>query len=136
MPRAQLPLTDLSASDCWKLLARHRPALGRVAFTIDEHPVIYPMNYAVADETLYLRTEPDSGIAAVSAAQLVAFEVDDVDDDWEAGWSVLVQGRLEEVTDPQELDRHRELRLRSWAPGVRLHLVRLDPERISGREIG
>lgn len=136
MPRAQLPLTDLPADACWSLLARHHPALGRVAFTIDDRPVIYPMNYAVADETLYLRTEPDSGIAAVHTGQLVAFEVDDVDEDWEEGWSVLVQGRLQEVTDPQELEQHRELRLRSWAPGVRLHLLRLDAEHISGREIG
>ncbi len=128
-------LTALSDDDCWNLVAAHRPALCRIAFTDGGSSVIYPMNYAVADRTLYLRTDPASRLTTAVQSQDVAFEVDDVDAAWERGWSVLAQGRLREVTDPDELERHRELRFRSWAPGQRLHLLRLDVTRISGRRI-
>lgn len=136
MPDTPVTLTDLSEDECWRLVAAHRPALGRVAFTDGGRSVIYPMNYAVADRTLYLRTDPASRLTTAVSSQDVAFEVDDVDTAWERGWSVLAQGRLHEVVDAEELERHRALRFRSWAPGERLHLLRLDVSSISGRRIG
>lgn len=135
MPETPVTLTELSDDECWRLVAAHRPALCRIAFTDGGHSVIYPMNYAVADRTVYLRTDPTSKLTTAVSSQHVAFEVDDVDSAWERGWSVLAQGRLSEVVDADELERHRELRFRSWAPGERLHLLRLDVSRISGRRI-
>jgi nitroimidazol reductase NimA-like FMN-containing flavoprotein (pyridoxamine 5'-phosphate oxidase superfamily) len=135
MTKAHVELTQLSEDECWGLVVAHRPALARIAFTDGGSSVIYPMNYAVADRTLYLRTESDSRLTTAVQSQDVAFEVDDVDGDWERGWSVLAQGRLHEVDAPDELERRRELRLRTWAPGERLHLLRLDVSRISGRRI-
>lgn len=128
-------LTDLSSDECWALVTAHRPALGRVAFTDGEHLVVYPMNYAVTGRTVYLRTDPSSTLTTAAGDQEVAFEVDDVDDEWERGWSVLMQGTLHEVVDDAELERNRELHLRTWAPGDRLHLLRLDVEHVSGRRI-
>lgn len=135
MSRPHVLLNELSADECWALVAAHRPALGRVAFTDRGRVVVYPMNYAVTDRTVYLRTDPSSRLTTVAEARDVAFEVDEVDDAWERGWSVLAQGRLHEVVDDAELERNRELHLRSWAPGDRLHLMRLDVEHISGRRI-
>lgn len=135
MTRTPVELTQLSEDECWGLVVGHQPALGRIAFTDGGSSVIYPMNYAVADRTLYLRTESDSRLTTAVQSQDVAFEVDDVDGDWQRGWSVLVQGRLHQVDGTDELERHRELRLRTWAPGERLHLLRLDAARISGRRI-
>lgn len=136
MSQTPVTLTELSEDECWSLLTTHRPALGRIAFDdAAGRPVIYPMNYAVAERTVYLRTYPGSGVSGTEGTQSVAFEVDDVDPAWERGWSVLVQGRLHEVDDPAELERHRELRLRTWAPGERLHLLRLDVDHLSGRRI-
>lgn len=136
MHHAQVHLTEMSGDECWTLLAGHRPALGRIAFTDAGRCVIYPMNYAVAGRTVYLRTDPASRLASVAGAPDVAFEVDDVDPGWEQGWSVLAQGSLHEVVDADELERNRDLRLRTWAPGGRLHLLRLDVDHISGRRIG
>jgi nitroimidazol reductase NimA-like FMN-containing flavoprotein (pyridoxamine 5'-phosphate oxidase superfamily) len=116
-------------------VAAHRPALGRVAFTDGGRVVIYPMNYAVTGRTVYLRTDPSSRLTTVAGTQDVAFEVDDVDVAWERGWSVLMQGALHEVVDDTELERNREMHLRTWAPGDRLHLLRLDVEHVSGRRI-
>lgn len=135
MARRQVQLTDISSDECWALVAAHRPALGRVAFTDGGRVVVYPMNYAVTDGTVYLRTDPSSRLTTVTRDRDVAFEVDEVDDAWERGWSVLMQGTLAEVTDDAELDRNRELRLRTWAPGDRLHLLRLGIDHVSGRRI-
>ena len=135
MTKAHVELTTLSEDECWGLLVTHQPALGRIAFTDGGSSVIYPMNYAVADRTVYLRTEPDSRLTTAVQSQDVAFEVDHVAGNWEHGWSVLVQGRLHEVDAPDELERRRELQLRTWAPGERLHLLRLDVSHVSGRRI-
>lgn len=131
----RVALTQLNEHECWALLAAHRPRLGRIGFTDEGATVVYPMNFAIARRTLYLRTDPASKLSVAVDSQQVAFEVDHVDQSWEQGWSVLVQGRLTPVTDPDELERHRELVLRTWAPGDRLHLLRLDASRISGRRI-
>jgi uncharacterized protein len=129
-------LTVLSADECWELLEDHWPHLGRVGFHSGDATVIYPMNYALADRTVYLRTEPTSGLMVAVDTQNVAFEVDDVDRDWERGWSVLLQGGLHDVREFDELERHREVRLRAWASGERLRLLRLDVAHISGRRLG
>lgn len=136
MTATPVPLTALSDDECWALLEAYRPRLGRIGFRAADATVIYPMNYAVADRTLYLRTQPSSRLTTAVGAQGVAFEVDDVELHWEEGWSVLAQGRLREVADPDELEQHRELQLRTWAPGERLHLLRLDVFHISGRRLG
>lgn len=131
----RVALTHLNEHECWALLAAHRPRLGRIAFTDRGATVVYPMNFAVARRAVYLRTDPASRLSVAVDSQEVGFEVDHVDPSWERGWSVLVQGRLSAVTDPDELERHRELVLRTWAPGDRLRLLRLDPTTVSGRRI-
>lgn len=135
MQQGQVRLTDVSGDECWALLAARQPALGRIAFIDRGRCVIYPMNYAVAGRAVYLRTDPMSQLATVGEWADVAFEVDDVDANWERGWSVLAQGNLHEVVDADELEDNRDLRLRTWAPGHRLHLLRLDVDHISGRRI-
>lgn len=128
-------LATLSEDQCWRLLATHRSRLGRIAFDDGDTIAIYPMTYAVTGRTLYVRTDPASKLSIAIQSPHVAFEVDEIDATWERGWSVIAHGRLFEVVDPFELEEHRELRLRAWAPGERLHLLRLDVTGISGRRI-
>jgi nitroimidazol reductase NimA-like FMN-containing flavoprotein (pyridoxamine 5'-phosphate oxidase superfamily) len=135
MSETPVVLTTLSEGQSWRLLAAHRPRLGRIAFVDGGTIVVYPMNYAVTGRTLYVRTDPASRLTTVAQSQVVTFEVDDVDVAWERGWSVIVHGRLFEVVDHDELEEYRELQLRTWAPGERLHLLRLDVTGISGRRI-
>ena len=129
-------LTALSDDECWALIEGHRPRLGRIGFRHGDATAIYPMNYAIADRVVFLRTEPTSELTAAVDTQHVAFEIDDVDLDWERGWSVLVKGRLHRVVDMGELERHRELRPRAWVQGERLHLLRPDASHIHGRRLG
>jgi nitroimidazol reductase NimA-like FMN-containing flavoprotein (pyridoxamine 5'-phosphate oxidase superfamily) len=64
----------------------------------------------------------------------VCFEVDGVDPEHRAGWSVLVTGTARIVRDP-----HGELhcaRPESWARGEREVFVAIKAERITGRRVG
>jgi hypothetical protein len=68
----------------------------------------------------------------------VAFEIDAFDRTTRTGWSVIVTGRLEEVTpfDATTLDRVSNLPVEPWAGGDKPHWMRLVPSRVSGRRIG
>ena len=69
--------------------------------------------------------------------QRVAFEVDGVERWNHGGWSVLVQGFGQDVSDAigtryEDLGRRG---LTTWLPGERSHWVTIDIQRISGRRI-
>lgn len=95
-----------------------------------------PVNYTMDGEHVVFRTAPGSKLSAVGRAP-VCFEIDAFDRGAHTGWSVVVHGRLEEVTDhhPAELGRLRATGLSPWLPVGRDHWLRIVPERISGRRI-
>ncbi|MEX2621015.1 MAG: pyridoxamine 5'-phosphate oxidase family protein [Egibacteraceae bacterium] len=129
-------LKSLSPETCLRLLDAHPVHLGRIAASeLDGQPFILPVNYQVDGTSVVIRTEPQSLIAQRAVRCQVAFEVDDVDAVWEDGWSVLVRGTAERVTDVVELERLRSLRLRPWAPGERSLYIRIQPTLITGRQI-
>src|ERR671910_533676 len=72
--------------------------------------------------------------AAVRGAP-VAFEVDGVNRERQTGWSVLIRGQVEYVSDPTDLERLRRLPLVPWAPGAKPHYVRVRPEAVTGRRV-
>ena len=51
------------------------------------------------------------------------------------GWSVLVTGRLREITDPDELATARRLPLAPWWHRVDQRFVRLSIDLLSGRRL-
>jgi nitroimidazol reductase NimA-like FMN-containing flavoprotein (pyridoxamine 5'-phosphate oxidase superfamily) len=98
---------------------------------------VFPVNYALDGETIVFR--PDPGTKRDLAARgPVAFEIDSVDRDARRGWSVVVVGRVEEVThyDAATLDRVTRLAIEPWAAGPKPHWMRLVPTRITGRRVG
>jgi nitroimidazol reductase NimA-like FMN-containing flavoprotein (pyridoxamine 5'-phosphate oxidase superfamily) len=129
-------LTVLPEYECWELLRDHRPRLGRLAFVDAGWPLVLPVNYLALGTLLYIRTAPGSKLLAAVRLQQVTFEVDDVDEAVEDGWSVLAFGRLQLVTDETELADIRQRPLRPWARGERPHLLRMDVSVVSGRRLG
>lgn len=130
-------MLELTEAQCRERLARHRPRLGRMAFAEDGDPawpVVLPVNYAYQGGRIYVRTLEGSKLYAALRQQRVAFEIDVVDDSWEEGWSVVALGPLRTVDDPDERATVAP-GLRSWAAGGIQHLVRLDVEQLTGREI-
>ncbi|MDQ4096536.1 MAG: pyridoxamine 5'-phosphate oxidase family protein [Actinomycetota bacterium] len=124
----------LDREQCLRLLATDD--VGRLAIIAGGAPVMFPVNYALDGDAIVFRTDPgtksDFGPRAPAC-----FEVDCLDRAQRAGWSVVVSGRLEEVTryDEVTLGRLRKLPLAPWAGGPRAHWLRLVPERITGRRV-
>jgi len=85
-------------------------------------------------EATVISTDPGFKLTAASQAAPVALDVDSVDSLFRSGWSVLVRGRAEVVTDPKELDRLDRLQARSW-DGRKTHRIRIRPLQMTGRRL-
>ncbi|WP_269854723.1 pyridoxamine 5'-phosphate oxidase family protein [Streptomyces sp. RPT161] len=134
-PAAAHPvLMRLSERECWERLGTH--GIGRLGLSSDTGPVVLPVNFLVDAHTIVYRTDPE-GAAAVSAGDQLAFETDRLDEQSRNGWSVLVTGTADRITDP---DVVRTLADRPgaqpWAGGRRDLWIRITPSEVTGRTIG
>jgi nitroimidazol reductase NimA-like FMN-containing flavoprotein (pyridoxamine 5'-phosphate oxidase superfamily) len=127
-------LEVLDRAGCIELLARHR-FVGRLAVVVDGRPIILPVNYIFDDDSVVFCTAIGTKLDAVMGGADVAFEVDDSVPLHHSGWSVLVRGRAEAITDPGEVARLGHGPLRPWAKGARANWVRISLDEISGRRI-
>lgn len=97
----------ISPQECLRKLATAH--LGRLAFSHRALPAVHPANYIVDGHELVLRTADAPVLAAAAGnGSIVAFEVDEIDRDTSAGWSVVVTGRMREVTDQSRVRRYEE----------------------------
>ncbi|MFL6027914.1 MAG: pyridoxamine 5'-phosphate oxidase family protein [Friedmanniella sp.] len=128
-------LIELTTQECHQLLGRH--SFGRLAFLdrAGEMPMIIPVNYLFQKDTVVFRTDPGRKLIASLHEAPVAFEVDGTDDQQQLGWSVVVRGYLDEVSDADELAELAESPLTPWAPGEKSHYVRVNPRMVTGRRI-
>jgi nitroimidazol reductase NimA-like FMN-containing flavoprotein (pyridoxamine 5'-phosphate oxidase superfamily) len=132
-PSGRPVLQTLTAAECYDLLSPG--GVGRVAFTTADGPVVLPVNYAMAGQTVIFRTAPDTLLAGYLDGP-AGFEVDRLDEALSQGWSVLVTGRAVRVTseaDVRRLEQHTGIR--PWAGGARDVYVRIIPRKITGRRI-
>ncbi len=129
-------LAELTSPECYRLLAtRH---VGRLGVIAEHHPLIIPMNYAMDDEIIVVRSRPGLKLDAARHAN-VTFQVDDIDTVTRTGWSVLVRGLAEEMTaahHPRLVEQTRGTGLQPWVSGDDLRWVRIIPHGISGRRLG
>lgn len=126
-------LRAIPEEECALLLAAG--SVGRVGVSLSALPVVLPVNYAMLDGDIVIRTGAGTKLDAALRGAVVAFEIDSIDPVYHEGWSVMVQGRAHEVVDPDELERARALPLEPWAAGIRDRFVRIVTERMSGRRI-
>ncbi|MHA7961735.1 helix-turn-helix domain-containing protein [Streptomyces sp. L500] len=126
-------LMRLSERECWERLGTH--GIGRLSLSADTGPVILPVNFVVDGHTIVYRTDPEGAAAAAAGGQL-AFETDHIDEHLRNGWSVLVVGPAQHVTDPDEVHTLAERPgAEPWAGGARNLWIRIVPSQISGRTI-
>ncbi|MEP9363244.1 pyridoxamine 5'-phosphate oxidase family protein [Nocardioides sp. CN2-186] len=127
---------DLSLDECRQLVAAG--VGGRIALSSPNGPHIVPINYAVVDDAIIVRTSPYSVLGTYGRGNMLAFEVDQFDYQRQRGWSVVARGRGEAVVDRDELDHIRSRwEPRPWAASAArgLHL-RLRWTELTGRRIG
>jgi uncharacterized protein len=127
-------LEVIEAPECRRLLAS--VPVGRIVFTDQAMPAVRPVNFVVHDGAIIVRTGEGSKLAAASRDAVVAFEADEVDPEYQTGWSVVVVGRAHEVTDQASLRELLNLPLHPWASGVRDHVIRIPIEVIYGHRVG
>jgi nitroimidazol reductase NimA-like FMN-containing flavoprotein (pyridoxamine 5'-phosphate oxidase superfamily) len=125
----------LTEAECHRLLAEQE--VGRIAFTDHEgFPVVLPVNFVIDGDLIAIRTDVGAKSEQVPLHR-VAFQVDGVERWNHSGWSVLVQGYGQDVTDAVG-SYYQELRGRgvdTWAPGDKSCWLTIDIDRISGRRI-
>jgi nitroimidazol reductase NimA-like FMN-containing flavoprotein (pyridoxamine 5'-phosphate oxidase superfamily) len=131
---ARTGLEIIDPDDCRRLLAADE--IGRLAIVEGGVPAVFPVNYVFDGEAVIFRTAPGTKLR-VGPRRPATFEIDAFDREHRTGWSVVVTGRLEEVTDfdAAALDQVRSLPVDPWAAGERTHWMRLVPSRVSGRRI-
>lgn len=125
-------LEVLSERHCRDLLARRN--LGRISFSVDGQPEIFPVNYAVDGSIVVLRTA-EGTLLESAFMQKVAFEVDDWDPAAGIGWSVVVKGIAHEISeglDPFSA-AFRALPVFPLAPGKRERWIAIYPSGLTGR---
>ena len=81
------------------------------------------------------RTARDGPLAALAHRTRVAFEIDEIDDERETGWSVLVRGAASGVTQSYTLSTLWRNGPVPWAGGVRNVFIAITPESITGRAV-
>jgi nitroimidazol reductase NimA-like FMN-containing flavoprotein (pyridoxamine 5'-phosphate oxidase superfamily) len=125
-------LREISEAECLELLASHR--VGRVAYCDDQGPVVLPVNYVLAQDSVLIQISPHSTLARHLRAARASFQIDDFDEYNQTGWSVLVRGNATHV-DSADLPADDSDRPHAWAEGQRTFHVRITPSDISGRRL-
>ncbi len=122
---------ELTPAACLAYLTR--VPVGRFVFVQAGKPLMLPVNHVVDGESLVFATAPGSKLRAASHDDaVVTYQADDIEPDG-TGWSVVVQGRPEVVTDLAEAARLDAMGLGAWADAVpRRRWIRILPTSVTG----
>jgi nitroimidazol reductase NimA-like FMN-containing flavoprotein (pyridoxamine 5'-phosphate oxidase superfamily) len=126
-------LVALEPDRSWDLLGKS--GVGRIVFNSDDGPIALPVNYAVSNHDILLRTDVDTVIAKINTDERVSFEADHIDDATSKGWSVVVQASCEHLGADCKIGEVFDVRVDPWAGGRREHWIRLRTRSIDGRAI-
>jgi nitroimidazol reductase NimA-like FMN-containing flavoprotein (pyridoxamine 5'-phosphate oxidase superfamily) len=123
----------LDVAACFSLLST--TSLGRVAVTIGALPAIFPVNFCVVGGQVVFRSGEGTKLTAALSGTIVAFEADRSDPVSGEAWSVQIVGGSEVVEPEADSAAAALAALRSLAPVPRRYLVKITPERVSGRRL-
>ena len=122
----------LSRSNCLQLLGQAQ--IGRIALSMGALPVVMPVNFAVFDGDILIWIARDTKLDRAASGAVVAFEIDGIEPGTQSGWSVLIQGMAQEITDEDEVRGARAVLLGPWV-GPDDHYLRVSANRVSGSRI-
>ena len=123
----------LSAEECIELL--RSKTVGRVGLSASSLPFVLPVRYVVDDGHILMRTGQGTRMAAATSDAVVAFEVDEFDDDMDAGWSVMVQGFAREVVGSTRMGPDAEAILSSWVGPMPAQCFSIPMEIVTGQRL-
>lgn len=123
-------LEPLSPRECEQRL--REGGIGILALIGEPAPVLRPVNFALHERWLLMRTGEGRILEAAARGEPASFVVSDVDRFEHTGWSVVVSGKLATRDAGPELAR---VPLRPWARADKRHFVALSLEAVSGRRL-
>lgn len=117
------------------LLALRTERIGRIVLTQRALPVAVPVSYLVTADAVIVRVPDDGASDWHAAGSVVALEADAHDVD--GGWSVLVLGMANQVTDAAQIDLFDRTVPTTWAdtPSSTAY-VRIPFSLVTGRRLG
>ena len=92
----------MDRAECLELIRSTH--IARVVLSINCVPVALPVNAAVQDHGVIFSTDSGSKLTAAVEGQVVSVEADDIDLIYRTGWSVLVTGKAELVTEAADIE--------------------------------
>lgn len=122
-------VAHMTPPECWAAL--RTTDVGRLSFSLDDQPEIFPINYVLDQGTVVFRTSVQSKIATALDGRPVAFEADGHTDG--QAWSVVIKGEAREVTGLYDSIAVAELPLHPQQTGPKDRLARITPDEITGR---
>jgi len=124
----------LDRGACFELL--RTVGIGRIAWATDDgRALVLPVNFVVDGDAVVFKTAHGSKLTAVSEGRPLSFEADDMEPALHVGWSVLITGVAEVVTEPDEIRRLEELPLAPWGRTPKPFFVRLPAGEPTGRRL-
>jgi uncharacterized protein len=136
--RGMIGFLEIDRDGCMRMLAAASGGVGRIAFSIPgSRASIRPVNYAfdAPTQSVVFRSALGSRLLAALSSGPATFEIDGGDPVERTGWSIIIAGEGEEVTEPSEIERLEAFGLEPWAPGLKTHWVRVRATSITGRRI-
>ena len=122
---------ELAVNECWALLRDGE--VGRLAVWVEDHPDIFPLNYAVDHGTIVFRSARGTKMSAALSDAPVALEVDGYISGSHEAWSVVVKGRAEGIREIGDVMDTVDLPLFPWQAGAKDFFIRLVPTVVTGR---
>ena len=126
-------LVELDRAECLELLAAK--TVGRIAYATESGARILPVNYILVGNSVIFRTVPAGEIFHNAVNSNCAFEVDETDEFFQQGWSVVAVGHLQLATEDDFAQIRYGKLPEPWAGGDRWMFVRLPCEQVSGRRV-
>ncbi|ALO67240.1 flavin-nucleotide-binding protein [Arthrobacter alpinus] len=131
-PSGPTPVIEsLTKDQCWELLREQ--VIGRLALVVEDHPEIFPVNYAVCNDSLVFRTAAGTKLYGSTSNTSVAFEIDGYDPSTEQAWSVVLRGTVLAIKAGSGRAESEIFTLEPWQDGIKNHLMRILPLNLSGR---
>jgi hypothetical protein len=126
-------LVDLSREECLELLGA--TSVGRIAYTTDDGPRVLPVNYVLEGDSVVFRTVSDGEVYRHALGTTCAFEIDEIDEFYQSGWSVLAVAGLQLLTEEEFALLQFGKIPKPWAVGPRSMFVRLPCVQLTGRRV-
>jgi nitroimidazol reductase NimA-like FMN-containing flavoprotein (pyridoxamine 5'-phosphate oxidase superfamily) len=129
---SEFDIAVLTRHECFELLGK--AYLGRVGASIGALPVILPVHFALAGESVLFRSVRGTKLDAATSGAVVAFQADGYGPHGDSGWSVLLQGVATTVTDEAMHQRADAADIRPWVRSDFGHrLVQVEATNLTGR---